>query len=109
MLLGLTTGQQCANAATYTGCSANSNCGCLPYSFSDTMGVCGDVSVSCSQFVACQSPNDACAQSGYICVRHPSCSSLPICYPVSLIDDSVCPSIKGICVFFPLHSFMNEF
>lgn len=87
--------QACNNAAQYSSCSSNSGCGCLSYSFSDTMGVCGLLSQSCSEFVACQSPNDACAQTGHVCVRHPQCSSSPLCFPSSMFHDDVCPPVIG--------------
>ncbi len=90
-------GQICSNATQYSACSSNSNCGCLSYSFSNTMGVCGLITQSCSSFVTCQSPNDACAQSGYVCVRHPQCYSSPICYPSTMFDQSTCPPIPGNC------------
>ncbi len=90
-------GQICNNASQYSACSTNSNCGCLLYSFSDTTGVCGLLTQSCSSFVPCQSPNDACLQSGYVCVRHPQCSSSALCYPSTMFDQSSCPPIPGNC------------
>ncbi len=84
-------GQICSNAIQYSACSSNSDCGCLSYSFSDDIGVCGLLTQSCSNFVPCQSPFDDCAQSGYVCVRHPQCNSSPVCYPPSMFDLSACP------------------
>ena len=52
------------------------------------MGVCGDVRSSCSQMAPCQSPDDTCAQTKYICIRHTQCDSRPLCYPLSMADDS---------------------
>jgi hypothetical protein len=83
--------QTCNNATQYSACSLNSQCGCLSFSFSDSWGVCGLLNQSCSQFASCQSPNDACVQPQHICVRHPRCSSTPVCYPLSSIDQSACP------------------
>jgi len=83
--------QTCESATQYSACSLSSECGCLSLSFSDNLGICGHLGQSCSEFSPCQSPNDACAQSQHICVRHPRCSSSPLCYPLSLIDQSVCP------------------
>jgi len=85
--------QICSNAAQYTACSLNSGCACLSYSFSNTTGVCGLVNQSCSLFSSCLSPNDGCAQTGYICVRHPRCSSNPICYPPTSFDQNACPRV----------------
>ncbi len=87
--------QTCNNATQYSACSLNSQCGCLSFSFSDSWGVCGLLNQSCSQFVSCQSPNDACVQPQHICVRHPRCSSTPVCYPLSSIDQSACPIRTG--------------
>jgi hypothetical protein len=81
--------QTCDGATQYSACSFSSGCGCLALSFSDSFGICGLLNQSCAQFTPCQ--NDACAQLDHICVRHPRCSSTPVCYPLSLIDQSVCP------------------
>ncbi len=99
--------QTCSNAVQYSACSSNSECGCLSYSFSDAVGVCGLVTQSCSLFVPCQSPNDACTQTGYICVRHPRCSSSPICYPSTSFDQNACPSVIGICHIHISNTFSN--
>jgi hypothetical protein len=88
--------QVCNNAVQYSTCSSNSGCGCLLYSFSDTMGICGLTTQSCSLFVPCQ--NDACTQTGYICVRHPQCNSNPICYPPTSFDQNSCPQVIGIFI-----------
>ncbi len=85
--------QTCNGAIQYSACSLNSGCGCLSLSFSDSFGICGALNGSCSQFTPCQ--NDACAQVQHICVRHPRCSSIPVCYPLSSIDQSVCPIKTG--------------
>jgi len=88
-------GQTCNNATQYSACSLNSGCGCLSLSFSNSWGICGLLNQSCAQFTACQLPNYACAQFEHICVRHPRCSSTPVCYPLSLIDQNVCPIKTG--------------
>jgi hypothetical protein len=88
--------QICSNAAQYSACSSNSACGCLSYSFSDTAGVCGLITQSCSLYTPCQSQNDACLQTGYVCVRHPQCSSNPICYPPTSFDQNACPPVISI-------------
>jgi hypothetical protein len=78
----------------YSACSTNSQCGCLPFSFSDSFSICGLVSSSCSQFSPCQTPNDACPQQ-HICVRHTRCDSRPLCYPMSMTYQSVCPTVQS--------------
>lgn len=85
----------CDNADEYNSCSLNSDCGCLLYSFSVTKGVCGSLTQTCSDFVPCQSPNDICPQSGYICVRHRRCHSLSLCYPLTMTQEDICPPKKG--------------
>lgn len=87
--------QACNSTVEYSPCSSNNNCGCLPYSTSEGEGVCALLTQSCSSLVSCQSSYDTCAQSEYICVRHSRCSSSPLCYPLSMVDQDICPETIG--------------
>jgi hypothetical protein len=61
----------------------------------DNFSVCGLLGLSCFQMSPCQSPGNTCQQSDHICVNHPNCDSRPLCYPLSMIGEQVCPSIEG--------------
>ncbi|CAF3233722.1 unnamed protein product, partial [Rotaria sp. Silwood2] len=74
-------------------CSSNSACGCLHLSFADDVGICALLGVSCSRLSRCQSPHDTYEQVDHICVRHTQCYSRPLCYPLSMTNQRLCPSI----------------
>ncbi|CAF1481707.1 unnamed protein product, partial [Adineta steineri] len=57
-------------------------------------GICGFTHLSCSGFTLCASSNNFC-DPGYICVYHPVCYTLPICYPVSMAGEPFCPTITN--------------
>ncbi len=86
--------QTCENASQYGLCSSNSACGCFPITFADNIGICGLISVSCSRLSPCQS-GDTCQNADHICVHHPRCSSTPLCYPLSMTDQRLCPPTTG--------------
>ncbi|CAF4217803.1 unnamed protein product [Rotaria sordida] len=83
--------QTCSGISQYGQCSSNNGCGCLHLSFTDDIGICALIGVSCSRLSPCQSPNDACQETDHICVRHPQCNSQPLCYPLSMVDQRLCP------------------
>ncbi|CAF4863694.1 unnamed protein product, partial [Rotaria sp. Silwood2] len=58
----------------------------------DNTGICGLLSITCSQLAPCESSNNPCSAPGHICVHHPRCHLLPVCYPLSMIDQRICPS-----------------
>jgi hypothetical protein len=93
-LLGNVKSQTCDSTSQDSSCSSNSACGCLPIEFSDNIGICGLTGVICSRLSPCQ-PDDTCQNSGYICVRHSQCGSTPLCYPLLLIDQRLCPPIMS--------------
>ena len=64
----------------------------MTYAFPNTIGACGLLTQSCSEFVPCVAPNYLCSQSGYTCVYHPRCNSNPVCFPSTMLDQSVCSS-----------------
>lgn len=88
--------QTCNVATQFTTCSSNSECVCFPLSNSNTLGICGLRNASCSDFVPCQSPDDSCAQPEHICISPPRCGSPRLCYPLSMTDQTLCPSLPGI-------------
>ncbi|CAF2949022.1 unnamed protein product [Rotaria sp. Silwood2] len=64
-------------------------------------GICGSLWLTCSQLVSCGSSNNVCYQPDHTCVRHPRCYARPVCYPLSMTDERLCPSLPkpgdGIC------------
>ncbi|UJR12123.1 hypothetical protein I4U23_016300 [Adineta vaga] len=59
-------------------------------------GICGFLWPTCSHLAPCDSLNHACYQSNTICVRHPRCQDHPICYPISMMDQKVCPPMNAL-------------
>ncbi|CAF3656677.1 unnamed protein product [Rotaria sp. Silwood1] len=83
--------QTCHGKSQYDLCSSNNGCGCLQLSLSDDIGICAILDLTCSRLKPCQSPDDTCETTDHICVRHPRCNSSPLCYPLSMIDQRLCP------------------
>ena len=77
----------------YDQCSANSACGCFPMVGAHNVGICGFLWTSCSTLAPCDSLTNSCAKDDQICVHHPRCNTRPICYPVSMIDPRICPTV----------------
>ncbi|CAF1551503.1 unnamed protein product [Adineta ricciae] len=90
-------GQLCPNTTQYGRCSMNSACGCLHMAGANNVGICGFLYGFCSKLTPCESTDNLCDEPHHICVHHPRCSSHPVCYPVSMIDQQVCPPIIIIC------------
>ncbi|CAF3963131.1 unnamed protein product [Rotaria sordida] len=95
ILLSLTVvninGQTCHGKSQYDLCSSNNECGCLQLSLSNNVGICAILDLSCSRLQPCQAPGDTCETTDHVCVRHPRCNSSPLCYPLSMIDQRLCP------------------
>ncbi len=91
--------QVCQDVAQYSRCSKNSACGCFHMVNADNTGICGFLWVTCSQLVPCNRSDNSCHQADAICIRHPRCDDLPLCYPVSMIDQRICPSIESKRMF----------
>ncbi|CAF4025886.1 unnamed protein product [Adineta steineri] len=84
--------QLCEKTAQYGECSTNIACGCFHMiGTSDNTGVYGFLWPTCSRLVPCNSSDNSCRQSNTICVQHPQCNDLPLCYPVPMIDQTICP------------------
>ena len=81
---------QTCKVAEKNPCSKNSHCSCLPLKHGNETGVCGVVSVNCSQLVSCEAVNSGC-YPGEICAHLSQCGKAPVCYPLSLTDEHLCP------------------
>lgn len=87
--------QTCRGMSQYEQCSTNNDCGYFPLTISDDSGICGFLWINCSRLEPCEIPNDYCENPGYICVHHPRCHNVPVCYPLSMIDQRLCPPKKS--------------
>jgi hypothetical protein len=85
----------CLDRSPYESCSLNIGCGCLPLSNNAKGGLCAFLHVTCSELVSCALNNEICYQPGYVCVKHSRCQSRPLCYPMSMATQFVCPSIPS--------------
>ncbi|CAF4660136.1 unnamed protein product [Rotaria socialis] len=87
--------QTCFNMEQYGACSTNSACGCLHHFYSNSLGLCGFVHDTCSDFVPCGPPLHSCNDTKSVCLSHPRCHNLPICYPVLLTAPEICPPVTS--------------
>ncbi|CAF1180201.1 unnamed protein product [Adineta steineri] len=88
--------QICEKTPQYGECSTNSACGCFHMiGTNDDVGVCGFLWPTCSRLVRCNSSDYSCLQPNTICVQHPQCDDFPLCYPVGMIDQNMCPPTKN--------------
>ncbi|CAF1210481.1 unnamed protein product [Adineta steineri] len=86
----------CEKTPQYGECSTNSACGCFHVtSANNDAGICGFRWLACSHLVLCNSPDYSCSQPNTTCVQHPQCNNLPVCYPVTMTDQSICPPMKN--------------
>ncbi|CAF0719520.1 unnamed protein product [Adineta steineri] len=88
--------QICEKTPQYGECSTNSACGCFHMiGANDDTGVCGFLWPTCSRLLRCNSSDNSCLQPNTICVQHPQCDDFPLCYPVTMIDQNMCPPMKN--------------
>ncbi|CAF1419655.1 unnamed protein product [Adineta steineri] len=88
--------QICEKTPQYGECSTNSACGCFHMvGANDDTGVCGFLWPTCSRLLQCNSSNNSCSQPNTICVQHPQCDDFPLCYPITMFDQNMCPPIKN--------------
>ncbi|CAF0841510.1 unnamed protein product [Adineta steineri] len=87
--------QICEKTPQYGECSTNSACGCFHMvGTNNDAGVCGFLWPTCYRLVPCNSSGKSC-QSNTICVRHPECDDRPLCYPIEMIDQTMCPPMQN--------------
>lgn len=108
--------QLCVQASQYDRCSSNSSCACFHLAADSDVGICADQYVDCSKLQPCESSNNKCSKSQHVCVRHPRCSDLPVCYPLSNRNLQLCPPISSkrrsnnrYALRLSFHSFSNKF
>ncbi|CAF0891669.1 unnamed protein product [Adineta steineri] len=88
--------QICEKTPQYDECSTNSACGCFHViGANNDTGICGFRWLACSRLVLCNSSDYTCSQPNTTCVQHPQCNYLPVCYPVTMTDQSICPPMKN--------------
>ncbi|CAF1172674.1 unnamed protein product [Adineta steineri] len=88
--------QICKNTPQYGECSTNSACGFFHIiGANNNTGICGFRWPTCSRLVLCNSSDYSCSQPNTTCVQHPQCNNLPVCYPVTMTDQRICPPMKN--------------
>ncbi|CAF1447090.1 unnamed protein product [Adineta steineri] len=88
--------QICSKIPQYGECSTNSACGYFHITgANNNTGICGFRWLACSRLVLCNSSDNSCSQHNTTCVQHPQCNDLPVCYPVTMTDQSICPPMKN--------------
>ncbi|CAF1373451.1 unnamed protein product, partial [Rotaria sordida] len=85
--------QVCLTMSQYDRCSLNPACGCLHMVGTADVGICVFKYVTCSELVPCESSSNLCHDPEYTCVHHPRCHNLPVCYPIRMMDQGICPPI----------------
>lgn len=83
----------CYDRPQYSRCSSNTECTCFLIPDTVDTGICGFEWILCSKLAPCESRNNHCNKSNHICINHPRCQNFPVCYPISLTDKQICPSI----------------
>ncbi|CAF0747296.1 unnamed protein product [Adineta steineri] len=86
----------CEKTSQYSECSTNSACGCFRMiGANNDAGICGFRWLACARLVLCNSSDNSCSQPNTTCVQHPECNDLPVCYPVTMTDQSICPPMRN--------------
>ncbi|CAF3307637.1 unnamed protein product [Rotaria socialis] len=89
--------QTCDKMNQYDPCAKNYACTCFHRLDGPNATICIDeFSISCSELIPCESSTNRCYEAEHICVRHPRCNQLPVCYPVPIFNQQLCPSIPKI-------------
>ncbi|CAF3507101.1 unnamed protein product [Adineta steineri] len=86
--------QICNGIAQYDRCSINSACGCFSKTNATDNGICAFLWATCSTLETCDVSNNKCHQPNTVCVRHPRCHERPVCYPISMAGQHICPPMK---------------
>ncbi|CAF3490230.1 unnamed protein product [Rotaria socialis] len=84
--------QICQNTSDYQSCSSNIACGCFPLVSNDGQGICAHLHLKCSTLSVCAANNQTCFAPGHVCVKHSRCQSRPLCYPVHMASQHICPT-----------------
>ncbi|CAF4487323.1 unnamed protein product [Rotaria socialis] len=84
--------QICQNTSDYQSCSSNIACGCFPLVSNDDQGICAHLHLKCSTLSVCAANNQTCFAPGHVCVKHSRCQSRPLCYPVHMASQHICPT-----------------
>ncbi|CAF4742986.1 unnamed protein product [Rotaria sp. Silwood1] len=94
--------QSCQGLAEYSQCSSNPACRCLRLTADANRGICGFLYVTCSELVSCSGENRTCFTPDHVCVQHPQCQALPLCYPMRMATNTMCPPLPETTTTTPL-------
>ncbi|CAF0848777.1 unnamed protein product [Rotaria sordida] len=87
--------QTCRETSQSGQCSTNKDCGCLSLAASENSGICGFLGIDCTRLDLCQTPGNTCEKLDHVCVHHPQCTNVSVCYPLAMIDQRLCPPIDA--------------
>ncbi|CAF1463405.1 unnamed protein product [Adineta steineri] len=94
--IGQVKSQICKNVAQYDRCSTNSACGCFHrVGANDDAGICGFLWPTCSHLVPCNASTNICTEPNMVCVQHPRCHEQPLCYPMAMSKQNICPPLTN--------------
>ena len=60
--------------------------------------ICAFLYVTCSELSSCTLNNQICYEPEYICVKHSRCQNGPLCYPMNMANQVVCPLIASTSI-----------
>ncbi|CAF1198399.1 unnamed protein product [Adineta ricciae] len=84
--------QICDNTIPYRRCSSNSVCKYYPMAGANDVSVCTFILKQCSQLIPCGSSQE-CSHPDSFCIHHNGCGNSPVCYPLSMINENICPPL----------------
>ncbi|CAF0799473.1 unnamed protein product [Adineta ricciae] len=87
--------QICKTTSAYEECSGNGACGCFPMAGANNIGICAFLWQSCDELQPC-GPSLDCSDSDHICVHHTRCADHPVCYPLAMAEQDLCPSMQSV-------------
>ncbi|CAF1591128.1 unnamed protein product [Adineta ricciae] len=94
--------EACKGTSQYDRCSTNTACGCFHRINTNESSICGFLWASCSQLEPCRPSDNTCARKDSICVQHRRCRNHPVCYPLSMMNQQICPSITTTTISTPV-------
>ncbi|CAF5218812.1 unnamed protein product, partial [Rotaria magnacalcarata] len=56
--------------------------------------MCGFRWLTCSELNSCMPNTHMCLEPNHVCVHHPDCQDLPLCYPLAMTSHELCPPIS---------------
>ncbi|CAM4965823.1 unnamed protein product [Rotaria socialis] len=87
--------KRCYGLSQYDQCSTNIACGCFNSTSATDSDLCGFRWLTYSELNSCMPNTYMCLEPNHVCVHHPDCQDLPLCYPLSMTSHELCPTISS--------------